>query len=370
MYCEEFFRSGTADWPDHERLSFPSLAHWHGLRAFKSRIAKRFGVSSPDLVFLANRSAQLVRFAARLMFRKCRNVLTTDLNWPSWQQVVCEEALRCGQQITEAQLTQVVFSHRATAKEVNDRLVGQFCDSDCDGIFLPAVTNLGVHLDTSDLLRELKATGRLRFAMIDAAQSFCHIANPAPLPVADFTIAGCHKWLRGSLPLGLGICGRPIVAEQLCDMLTSTPSMYAIDDPLLRFSEQIEHRVVDQYSETVNIAPLFSANAAVNATNTGDGAIENQEGKRKATAELIRDSIPIHIWKAVETDASLNSGIVLLQSTSPDIQRCDPHIVRSRFLGQGIAISAYAHGLIRLSVPESMDDRMIGSLQGALANVA
>ncbi|WP_145210915.1 hypothetical protein [Planctomycetes bacterium TBK1r] len=370
MYCEQFFRDGTVDWSEDKRLVFPSLAHWHGLRTFKTQIARRFGVSSPEFVLLANRSAQLVRLAARLMFRKCRNVLTTDLNWPSWQNIVCDEAVRCGQRLTNSQITPLVFSDQASADDVNERLAQAFTENGCDGVFLPAVTNLGVRLDTSSLLAKLKANGGLRFAMIDSAQSFCHIASPAPLPFADFTIAGCHKWLRGSLPLGLGICGRSIVAEQFRDMLASTPSLFGIDDPLLRFSEQIEHQAVDRYSETVNVTPLFSGNAAIVATDSGEAIVAKQACKRTANAELIRKSVPTRLWQPVETDTSMNSGIVLLQSKSHNIVRSEPNVVRSKFLEKRVAISAYKGGLVRLSAPESIDCQMIESLQDALVSVA
>ena len=35
-----------------------------------------------------------------------------------------------------------------------------------------------------------------------------------------------------------------------------------MDDPLLRFTEQLESSVLEPFSETVNVVPMFTASAA------------------------------------------------------------------------------------------------------------
>jgi len=127
------------------------------------------------------------------MFRACRNVLTCDMNWPHWQHVVADEAARSGQAISVAEVHSAVFENRIAADSLVEELATAFLDRGCDGVFLPAVTNLGVRLPLSDLLARLKASGRLRFVLVDAAQSFCQLPEPSPTKHVDVTITGCHK---------------------------------------------------------------------------------------------------------------------------------------------------------------------------------
>ena len=140
--------------------------------------------------------------------------------------------------MTLASISGAVFDVQASADEITEQLTALFIENDCDGLFLPAVNNLGVRLPFARVLSRLKASGRLRFAMLDAAQSFCHLQEPSPAKLADVTITGCHKWLRGALPLGIAVCRLPLVAGQLRAILRS-PDSDDLDDPLLRFSEEV-----------------------------------------------------------------------------------------------------------------------------------
>ncbi len=350
MYCEGFFREGTRGWPATQLNDYPAFESWEGIEPFKRQIDRRFSAEASGNVFLASRSAQLVRFAARLLFRKCRNVLTSDLNWPHWQAIVTEEAGRSGQQVTIAAVRDAVFNDHLTAEELARQLTDTFITNDCDAVFLPAVSNLGIRLPIHDLLTELKRTSQLRFALVDAAQSFSHLPEPTT-PLADVTITGCHKWLRGALPLGIAVCGRPIIAEQIRGILESSDSSGDLDDPLLRFSQQICRHSVDHYSETVNVAPLFSANAAIRSPRMAAGFLQKQISGRLHSVNSIVQATAGTAWKPVEPDASLRSGIVLLRSLSATIQSLDSDALRSRFRDHGIALSTYDHGLIRISAP-------------------
>ena len=158
MYSETFFRDGTRDWPDTRLNEYPAFESWEGIEPFKTQIARHFTDEESYNVFLANRSAQLVRVAARLLFRKCRNVLTSDLNWPRWQTIVTEEAARSGQQVTIASVRDAVFNDHMTAQELIRFLSAIFVRNGCDAVFLPAVSNLGIRLPVHDLLSELKRT--------------------------------------------------------------------------------------------------------------------------------------------------------------------------------------------------------------------
>lgn len=370
MYGEVFFRDGSRDWPEARLREYPAFDCWKGVESFKTKLADHFGVESTQDVFLASRSAQLVRTAARLMFRTCRNVLTSDLNWPQWQSIVTDEAARSGQQISVASLRNAVLMDQLSADEITERLSSTFMNNDCDGVFLPAVNNLGIRLPLAGLLSRLKPTGRLRFILIDAAQSFCHLPEPSPGVLTDVTITGCHKWLRGSLPLGIAACGRPLVAEQIRTILNSNGSS-DLDDPLLRFSQQICGRSVDKFSETVNVAPLFSANSAIRTPRVNKRSLAEQLGCQLTNVDSIKRAADGTSWNIVKTDDSLRTGIVLMRSSSSEIYDTDCEILRSRFRQQGVALSTYPHGLIRVSAPtETVSEQSIDTLAEAFARVA
>lgn len=295
----------------------------------------------------------MVRVAARLLFRKCRNVLTSDLNWPHWQAIVAEEAARGGQQVTVASVRDALFDDYLTAPEVTRLLTDTFITNECDAVFLPAVSNLGIRLPIHDLLTELKRTSQLRFALVDAAQSFCHLPVPTT-PLSDVTITGCHKWLCGSLPLGVAVCGRPIIAVQIRGILESSDSSVGLDDPLLRFSQGICHHSVEHYSETVNVAPLFSANAAIRSRRMDADSLQKQISQRLHNVDSIVQATVGTAWKPQEPDISLRSGIVLMKSSNADIQSLAADALRSRFRDHGVALSTYNHGLARISAPSTL----------------
>lgn len=370
MYSEGFLRDGSSAWPKVLLDEYPAFQSWEGVESFQGKLAEHFGIASAQDVFLANRSAQLVRMAARLMFRTCRNVLTSDLNWPHWQAIITDEAARSGQRVTLAFARDSVFNVRLTATELNNRLETAFFANDCDGLFLPAVNNLGVRLPLSRLLSNLQSSGKLRFSMIDAAQSFCHLPQPSPATLADVTIAGCHKWLCGSLPLGFAVCGRPLVAEQLRAILkTSATGLNDLGDPLLRFSQQLCSRSTDKYSETVNIAPMFSANAAIRESRTGLPALREQASSQRTNMDLIQQAAEGTSWTIVAVDTSLQSGIVLMRSTSPAICGVGCDEVRTQFRSHRVALSTYPKGLVRISIPtKKINDESFQTLATAFAS--
>ena len=341
-------------------------------RLFKPASLSTSASPSAKQVLLASRSAVLLRLAARLMFRLCRNVLTTDLNWPHWQAIVLEEAARTGQKVTVASVQNAVLTDRVPASDLASKLETVFVDRGCDGVFLPVVNNLGIQLPLSSLLPRLRSSGKLRFTLLDAAQSFCHLPEPTPSQFADVTIAGCHKWLRGSLPLGIAACGRPLVAEQMQAILReSIAGPTDLNDPLLQFTQEIVSHSIDKYSETVNIAPLFSANAAICTPRVTPAALREQTSCQKNNVDGIEQAATGTSWSIVETDCSLRSGIVLMRSRNPATRAAECDTIRSRFREHGVAVSAYPNGFVRISSPtKPMNTESFHSLATAFGRVS
>src|SRR5690242_4419726 len=87
-FFERFVRYGAADWPVAAKNRYPGLAGWRGLRGLKDSVRALAGSDADLPVLIAGRSAALMKFAADLLCRRCRNVLTTDLGWPAYDHML------------------------------------------------------------------------------------------------------------------------------------------------------------------------------------------------------------------------------------------------------------------------------------------
>src|SRR4051812_39559175 len=76
---ERLLRDGLDSLPGRLNGRHPGLADWRGIGRLKESL-RRLVASPPDAeVLLAHRSTQLMKLAARALFRRCRRVLHTDL---------------------------------------------------------------------------------------------------------------------------------------------------------------------------------------------------------------------------------------------------------------------------------------------------
>jgi hypothetical protein len=172
LFLERFLRHGTGEWPAAVRDRYPGLAEWHGVSALKASLRSLAG-SRPDLpVLLAARSAQLMRLAARLLVRPCRNVLTTDLSWPAYQEILLSQCRRSNQRVTCVPVLDMLLRGRATEDDVVDFIRAEFVRNGCDGLFLTAVSNLGPRLPVERIVRAVETAGRTWFTVVDGAQDF------------------------------------------------------------------------------------------------------------------------------------------------------------------------------------------------------
>ncbi len=299
---------------------------------------------------MANRSAQLMRLAARLLFRRCRNVLVTDLNWPAYQALLAAEATRTGMRLTTACLRERVLSGTMCREEVIDHLSAQYRRAKCDGVFLPAVCNLGVLLPVNGILSRLESIAEVRFSVVDATQAFCHV-RPSLYAHGDFLLAGCHKWLGAYLTMGIGFCPRSRSRSYIDGTLRRMVDAFRLDDPLLRFTEQLESGRLDGYSETTNITPLFSCCGALADSRTMNSDEQRRLQVRRENAHELSDIALKSGWTPVRPASEFQTGILLLQASQPTTSVC-VESVRAAFQRQGVILSAYDHSMIRLSMPD------------------
>ena len=357
LYFEEFLKHGYDAWPDSYQDRFPDLKPWTRVGGLKQSLRQLAGAPYEWNVLLASRSLSLVQLAARSMFQVCRNVLTTDLSWPTYQDAVTRQAFASGGRVTTVPLRNAIFHLRWTADDVTSFLARAYADNHCDGLFLPAVDHLGIRVPIRAIVERIRRISQLQFVLIDAAQAFCHVPIDESVAVADFVVTGCHKWMRAGQPMGIGLFGqhhsRPLITNTL-HKLSHTGSDL---DPLLQFTEQIAGSVLNGHSETVNLSPLFSCSAA------GKTHTENvpffEAGEHKSHSNCIL-GVPVELdhWHPVQPHQTLRSRITLFANMSsfagPDPT---PHLAehaRREWLSHGRVVTAYANGWVRVSPPQEL----------------
>ncbi len=256
LFFERFLQSGTQAWSTQAQARYPGLSLWHGVGALKASLRALAG-SLPDLpMLLANRSAQLMKLAARLLYHPCKNVLVTDLGWPPYHELLAAEAARAGTVLTSVPVRDMALQGRVSEDNIVEAVRAHYLRHRCDGLFLTAVSHLGVRLPVERLVRSLESAAEPRFVVIDGSQDFCHVSSDLRHEYCDLYLAGCHKWLQAYHPMGLAFYGRRrsrFVIETVLDHLLRQGEL---DDPLLRFSTQLETDRLDGRTETVSESGL------------------------------------------------------------------------------------------------------------------
>ncbi|HUQ71444.1 MAG TPA: aminotransferase class V-fold PLP-dependent enzyme [Planctomycetaceae bacterium] len=350
LWFERFLQTGCTDWSRALEARYPGLRTWRGIGPLKADL-RRLAGSRPELpLLMVNRSTQLMRFAARLLVQRCRNIFVTDAGWLPYRAILDEAALRTSRSVTVCPLNDLVLRQGVTEDELIEVAREQFLRSDCDGLFLTAVSHLGVRLPVERLVRTLESIRELRFVVVDGAQDFCHASAALSHEYCDLYLASCHKWLRGFHPLGLGFYGRNRSRGVIETLLTHALASGELDDPLLRFTTQLEAACLDGETETVNLMPLFTCQGA--ATDALEPAIPlletlhlRQEQARQAAALA-----PAIGWDSLMPAEPFQTGILLLQADRSSTRAQTPAVLRERFAAQGVALSAYQDGAIRLSM--------------------
>lgn len=370
LYFERFLRDGHAALPDCYSQRFRSLKCWRGISGLKQSLV-RLADSAPDChVLLANRSTQLMELAALAQFRLCRRVLTTDLNWPAYQEILRREAVRTGGSVEVVPLRRRLLFDRICMTELIRTVAAEYHCRGCDGLFLPAVDNLGVRLPIRSIVRLIESRRMIRFVAVDGAQAIGHLPLGELSDVCDLLVAGCHKWLRAYLPMGLAFVARPRSSHFIEQTVTAALRSRRIDDPLLRFVRQIEAENTDGYSETTNISSLLSCVGALADMEQSTSTVDERKMIRNSNAQRIFEVIRRTQWTPLLPDAGLRSGVVLLQSRRYAVRQAATEAIRDAFQVAGVSLSSYEVGLIRLSMPdEPITDQALEQICDALLSV-
>ena len=371
LYFEHFLRFGFGSLPPSLARQYPGLSFWAGVASFKNDLRTVLALPRDRQVFVANRSAQLVRLAARLLCLRCENILVTDMEWPAYLAILAAECRRMGRIVTTVPVRHAIFRGGISQQELVDRLAACYRRQNCDGLLLSAVTFEGVRQPIKELVETLGEADRPRFVVVDGAQAVNHIPLRLAAEYCDLLLTGCHKWLRAYHPLGLAVCCRAAtegVAMAVCREMFSCGEL---DDPLWSFATQLETERLESFSETVNIAPLLTAAAAVRAMIRSDRAKQAEFTDQIDNADRIADRSSESHWRSLRQSKPLRSGILLLEAAHAETRSAPPDRVRQRFLSSGIALTVYPGGILRASLPSrsmSGEDRDV--LHSALSRWA
>jgi hypothetical protein len=371
LYFEHFLRSGYMALPCSLANEYRGLSFWAGVRAFKNDLKTVLTLPRERQVFVANRSAQLVRMAGRLLTSRCENILVTDMEWPAYVQALEAEVDRAGRTLTRVPLREAVLGGEAGEAEFVDTVVAAYQAGNCDGLFLSAVTFQGVCVPVAKIVQALGSRHRPRFTVVDGAQAVNHVPLGLAAGYCDLLLTGCHKWLRAYHPLGLAFCCRADSEEFVRQIYAEMRRQGELDDPLLIFSSQLETGERESFSETVNLVPMFTAAAAVRRMLSSPRSKRDELAVQVGNADRIAEQVPAAGWRPKRPAAGMRSGILLLEPRNASTRSAPPDVLRERLLTAGVALTTYDGGVIRASMPDApLSPGHQNALQVALSRCA
>jgi hypothetical protein len=349
LYFEQFLRFGFTALPPSLARQYPGLSFWAGVTAFKNDLKTAICLPRQRQVLIANRSAQLVRLAARLLCQRCENILVTDMEWPAYVQALTAECQRKGRVLTTVPMRVAILRDTISQDEAIDQLLNNYRQHNCDGVFLSAVTYQGVQLPIRQFVQSLQPREKPRFVVVDGAQALNHVPLGLADEYCDLLLAGCHKWLRAYHPLGLAFCCRQSTERLIASTLAETQARGEIDDPMLTFTNQLETNSTERYSETVNLLPMFTAAAAVRRMLYSAKAKREELALQMTNANNVADRAAKTSWHTIRPTLPMQSGVLLLESK---VSQAPANIARQRFFAAGVALTTYDGGVLRTSLPD------------------
>ncbi len=318
LYCSELLQHGFDAWHPTLKQRYAGLKHWQGVAPFKSSLRRVANSDVQSNVLLAARSASLMKFAAKLFSGPCRNVMITDTCWPVYRNILKREFENCDCSMTAVSIRRSLLYESMPSDQVVSLLAEQFERRRCDGLFLPLVDNLGVRLPIERIADAIKPRCELRFVVVDGAQAIGHIPLDLHNNYCDLLIAGSHKWLRAFHSMGIGFFCNSGSRQYVADSLRRWTASGAIDDPLMRFVDELENGRSQPFGETVHVAPLIAASAAATDALVAASSVIQE------SIDLIRMLADSLGWRLLSAQSDMASRIMLshlvLQTTQAEPQ--------------------------------------------------
>ncbi|WP_442485882.1 aminotransferase class V-fold PLP-dependent enzyme [Aeoliella sp. SH292] len=354
---------GGRDWSAALKRRFPFLAGWRGVRSLKRRIRQVVGAPRDSAVMLTSRTHALMELAAYLVLRNCDTVLTVDLAWPAYREVLQNVASQLGRNLVTVNLRALVLQG-ASVETVVCSVVEAFHKSHASGLFLPAVSHDGVQLPIDKITTGLKASSDLRFVLVDGAQHLAHGDLDLADMDCDFYLAGTHKWLRSLYPLGVAAYGHPRSRSMIKTVINELLTAGIVDDPLLRFTSQLENAALSGPTETINLSGLLSAHGAA-----VDASPSRLRGKALSVQLMNGEKVGLLAeragWQRILPVQSMRSGILLLRP--PGEYGSSHEDLRKTLESRGVVATTYDDALVRFSMPRRrLTESALGTIRDAL----
>ena len=341
LYFEDFLRGGFQAWPRPYCERFPGLASWNGVAGLKRRLRILAGAPNDWQTLIASRSLPLLKLGASCLFRVCRNVLTTDLSWPTYQQAIVDRAASTGNRVVTTAIRDHILRGGWDGAAIVNHMAEEFARHGCDGLLLPAVDHLGIRLPIGQIVRRIKGQSELRFLLVDAAQAYCHIPLDECIAHADLVVAGCHKWMGACLPVGIAFYGQQRSRELI------ERRVRRCNDPLIRFVEELDGSVFTGRSETASIQGLFAASGAASAQLPV--AVTPAEQTTVVDELLVSAPRPCDCWNPVVVAPTLRTRIAILERAYGKRRKPSATAVRREWFDAGCIVTGYQSGFARLA---------------------
>jgi hypothetical protein len=285
--------------------------------------------------------------ASYLLFGTCETVLTVDLGWPPYQQILRQVADKLARRVVIVEVRQIIDAGGG-AESVIGSIVDAYWQSRAAALFLPAISHDGVKLPIRKISEAIKARGEQRFFAVDGAQHLAHGDAAFMEMDCDFYLAGTHKWLRSLYPLGVGVYGQRRSRDMIETTVTELHSAGILHDPLMRFTSQLECHELDEVTETVNLSGLLSAHgAALDArpSTARRRLLPTQIANANKVSALGEDAG----WRSLRPAVEFRSGILLLRP--PMTCAGNSTALRNHLVRRGVAATTYDNGVVRFSMP-------------------
>ena len=334
---------------------FDGLNFWRGIDHFSEQLKATIFGSEDGHAVVASRTGCLMSLATKMLFSRCSNVLVSDLNWQPFSDILVEGRLNPSRRITVAHIKNQILDQHKTADEIVDSIATAFVANRCDGIFLPAVCNLGIALPIPKILAAIRERAEMRFSVVDAAQAINHVDLRWAKDAVDFTFGGTHKWLRSYEPMAVGYFAKPGSYTFIRELIERELANNPLADPLLRITQSEAY----QKSETINLCPLFAAAGALNDAEAVSTSIESDEVTR-----VFQKVVEQSGWSEMSVGPEFRSRIMLLKK--PELKNADAGSIRQHLQQSGIAVTDYPGGICRISMPESISGQQAEQLRTAL----
>ncbi len=369
LYFEKFLRDGFSAWPSHLQSRYLGLRSWAGIAELKAALAEFAGLSFDSPLFLAGRSTNLAKLAARQLFRNGGTVLVTDLIWPSYLDTLQRTARKVNGRIECFRVRSRILRREISPRQLIETMMDRFLSRRCTGLMFPHVSHDGICLPANEIVRAFRQEANDNFIVIDGSQAVGQLPLRLSELPCDFYLAGCHKWLGSHLPLGIGFCPNAATRSEIQSACAKYLARRTLDDPLLAFLHGLETGKLRRFTETVNVSSLFALRGALQ-DHGPEVATYDLHHRRIAIAEIVARIGHMTGWSPLLPENDFRSAAVLLQATCPAVRRWSPQTLRERFHELGIALTCYRGGILRLSTPSKpFTTHEAGMLINALALV-